>query len=1239
MRKLKHDIYFLQESHLLEKDENFIRSAWGYNCFLAGNSKSKKGVAILFNNSFEYKIHNIIRDKEGCYLILDVTLLGKRLTLCNLYGPSEGDRPQFFENVFNIIKQTGNEEKIIAGDFNLVMNPLLDLKNYKNYNKKPNSKRILNNFISELDLIDIYREIYPEKKTYTWRRFNSNQQGRLDFFLITDTLISEINGVNNFSGYRSDHTLVNLQLRKGHREKSRQFWKFNNSLLKDKVYVEEIKKLINNVKKQYSLLVYNHENIENINDEEVEFLINDQLFFETLLMEIRGKSISYASFKKKKETEEENKLIVDIQELENKSELLSNEEIIILEQKKEELTTLRNQKLQGMIIRSKMVWINEGEKPTSYFCNLEKRNFVSKQINFLEKSNGDLIFENKEIIEETKNFYENLYDFKDTEDIELNNIIKNPIKLTLEESETLEGKITYEEALHALKEMKNNKSPGSDGFSCEFFKFFYKDLGHFLVRSLNYGFNNGSLSITQRQGIITCIPKDNKPKHFLKNWRPISLLNVTYKIATTCISNRLKSGILEKLIHQDQKGFLSSRYIGENIRQVYDILNYTSKHNISGLLLFVDFEKAFDSIAWSFIFKVLRFLNFGEEFINWIKIFYKDIISCVSVNGSLSSWFKIQRGVRQGDPLSPYLYLLCAEMLSNMIRENENIKGLQLKNSLTLLSQFADDTALCLDGTEKSFTEAVDTLTFFARLSGLKVNVEKTQAVWLGNNRGRGIRYMRDKNFIWDPGTFRYLGIIFSTQVKEIVRLNFENKIHEIQKLLQTWNKRQLTPFGKITLIKTLGVSKLTYLFANIPDPNENFLQQLDTLFFNFLWNNKVGKLNKKCTFKPILEGGLNMLNVYSFLSAMKINWIKRMIQNDNSYKEFVLDLYPKVGNIKLFGAEYTHSLRQNIDNDFWSDVFKHYHKLSLKCLPRNINEFFAESLFFNINITVGRHVIYIKNWMDNGVNKIHHLYKDENTILTYNEFRLKYTHIQSNFLHYQGIVAAITSFRRRMDPTFTGHGVNDLPCILNVIQLGSKFVRNILDHNILKPPGQLKWDTSFENLNWKAIYYVCHKTTIECQLKWFQLRILYKALPTNRYLFFRRIVDNANCTFCKNAEETITHLFWYCPQVQMFWNDFITLLTDNCTHIYNLTMSEELVIFGVKNKVKTDKIFNFILLSAKYYIYCCKFKENIPNIAVFKKILYNRYLVEKYRFSVSNRYTVFINLWNSYQTLISSIC
>ena len=118
--------------------------------------------------------------------------------------------------------------------------------------------------------------------------------------------------------------------------------------------------------------------------------------------------------------------------------------------------------------------------------------------------------------------------------------------------------------------------------------------------------------------------------------------------------------MLPNIIHEDQKGFMTGRYIGENIRLLYDVLLYTEKENIPGLLLMIDFEKAFGSVALPFIQKALDFFHFGPDIIRWINTFYKNANTCISLNVQFSGWFDIQRGVRQGDPLSSYLYLICA---------------------------------------------------------------------------------------------------------------------------------------------------------------------------------------------------------------------------------------------------------------------------------------------------------------------------------------------------------------------------------------------------------------------------------------------------------------------------------------------------------------------------------------------------------------------------------------------------
>ena len=127
-------------------------------------------------------------------------------------------------------------------------------------------------------------------------------------------------------------------------------------------------------------------------------------------------------------------------------------------------------------------------------------------------------------------------------------------------------------------------------------------------------------------------------------------------------------------MNEDQTGFIPGRYMGENLRSLYDLMDYKNHKDLPGLLLLIDFEKAFDSVSWEFMFKVLDFYNFGNSFKNFVEVFYKN---SVLVNGSLSKWFYVQRGCRQGDPLSPYLFILCAEILAVLIRNNDNILGIK----------------------------------------------------------------------------------------------------------------------------------------------------------------------------------------------------------------------------------------------------------------------------------------------------------------------------------------------------------------------------------------------------------------------------------------------------------------------------------------------------------------------------------------------------------------------------------
>ena len=213
------------------------------------------------------------------------------------------------------------------------------------------------------------------------------------------------------------------------------------------------------------------------------------------------------------------------------------------------------------------------------------------------------------------------------------------------------------------------------------------------------------------------------------------------------------------------------------------------------------------------------------------------------------------------------------------------------------------------------------------------------------------------------------------------------------------------------------------------------------------------------------------------------------------------------------------------------------------------------------------------------------------------------------------------------------------------LIQTEQKAVRKIFESNAnvqlflntndIIPTGIKKWNDIFDNLDWTNIYKKCYKTTIDCKLKWFQIRLIHRLLPTNRYLYLRHINDNNRCSFCGREEETIRHLFWSCVFVKRFWCNVQNMLIEKCPFIVNLNLSEELVLFGHKENMFTDKVFDLILLSAKYFIYTNKFSHSIPNCILFLQLIKQRYQIEKFLSINQNQYHQFQLNWFPYEQLL----
>ena len=309
-----------------------------------------------------------------------------------------------------------------------------------------------------------------------------------------------------------------------------------------------------------------------------------------------------------------------------------------------------------------------------------------------------------------------------------------------------------------------------------------------------------------------------------------------------------------------------------------------------------------------------------------------------------------------------------------------------------------------------------------------------------------------------------------------IQRINYTEKIHKIKNLIILWKRRNLTPLGKITVIKTLLLPILNHLFISIPNPREETLKEINDIFFEFLWTGPA-KIKHKVVVKQYCEGGLNMINLKAFVNSMKLTWLRRVILSDSPWQSIVDN---KINFQELFslGRSYIDSLSKNVKNKFWIDVLRAFSELL--SLQKNITQEFvlSSSIFHNPEIKVGGKPLWIKTWYQKGLLYVNDLLAENGNFYSQTDIERKYN-IKTNFVQFQGMIQAVKLYARRNE---------------------------------------------VENFTKK--------------LQWFQTKINHRILPTRKFLHTIKYIQNPNCHFC-NQEETISHMLWSCQETQSLIRDF----------------------------------------------------------------------------------------------------
>ena len=735
------------------------------------------------------------------------------------------------------------------------------------------------NWIQKDSLLDIK----TKNGIYTW---NNRRKGycyiaeRLDrFFLkgelnMDNLLIAEILPMAG-----SDHFPVKMEI-KEQSKPSRNPFKCEKMWFMDRNFMDQIRDwwqedqfdgsrmfcLVSKLKNlKQKIINWNKIHFKNIFQEKLDI----EAKMSNLNKEIIAKGMNYESFQLEKEY------------------LLKHEEILA----KEEIFWRQ---------KSREKWLLEGDRNTKYFHNstINNRNYINiAKIKNLEGEQTENPIEIAGIL--TEHFYNTLNNFDSSNKWAQEEMLKHIPKLISEEdNKFLNEPISLNEVKTALFSMNPDKSPGPDGFQAFFFQKCWDILGEDLWKALEATRKGGSILTEINHTFLTLIPKKQEsiaPGDF----RPIALCNTIYKVFSKILANRIKN-LLPKLISEEQTGFVPGRSILDGISIIQETIHSALKNKDACMLLKLDIQKAYDKVDWRFLCKTLEAFGFSKQ---WINIIFQCISTpkiSILINGTLEGFFNISRGIRQGDPISPFLFIIMAEAFGRAIKaaqKEKKITGVKVTKGVenTTHQQFADDTILAGMSTMEEADHIKHILNTYSNASGQMINAEKSEIFFLNTDTEVENLICQKLGFNKGKFPFRYLGIYLDKNKQ--TNSGWEHILRKIDNQTESWKDRWLTKAGRATKIKAVLAAIPSYQMSCSYLP-KHINSKLESKMRNFFWKGledkkKVALIswNKIC--KPKDYGGLGIKNLEWQNKALGAKQVWRLYQErDRKWAKIIYNKY-----------------------------------------------------------------------------------------------------------------------------------------------------------------------------------------------------------------------------------------------------------------------------------------------------------------------------------------------------------
>ena len=448
-----------------------------------------------------------------------------------------------------------------------------------------------------------------------------------------------------------------------------------------------------------------------------------------------------------------------------------------------------------------------------------------------------------------------------------------------------------------------------------------------------------------------------------------------------------------------------------------------------------------------------------------------------------------------------------------------------------------------------------------------------------------GIQYVEE---------LKILGITFNRSNEDLTTINIVSKLPTIEKEVLQWNRRHLSLIGKITVVKALLLSKLVHIFMALPNPSKNVIEQIEKVFFKFIWNNKNDRVKRKKMVQRQELDGLNMMYLHGFIKSMKISWMERLYKSDHSWVLVAQQNIPSIDDLRTYGSSKLRSLRNDICNPFWKDVIEAWTEFFELYKP-NSHQIITEKLWFS-DVSKFKNSI-IKRWDTRGIRYVADLISNiTGAIYSKNEIQTIYN-VKMTFLCYASLIRSLpeiiktTSYKSKITYPLIPYRISLMHGCAKISRLAYK------EFQLSQKSGYRRAQTRLEN---KWIRDIGHfrlgsmkclgDVTKNTYLQAFHFRLISRIIPTRDFLHKVGISNNSICTFCTSSVETLTHLFWDCEHTKIF----ITHIKQKLVQMFNTAYNVEKETWFFPNLDECSELEITITTIAKVTIYKAQLK-NIP--------------------------------------------